>query len=89
MQIIAANLLWSNANDWVQDEQPTGIQIRKNKLPLQTPFIQRLRRHEKKIKGQYRYTNPKQRASFLKKDSHVYILKDELTNELVRKISIT
>ena len=60
------------------------IQIQKKKDASNTPFIQRLRRHEKKIKGQIRNKSAKQRASFLKEDSHVYILKDELTNELVK-----
>ena len=84
MQLVAANILWTNVTNWVQDKLPAGIRIRKNANTSKTPFIKRLHRQEKKIKAQLKNKHATQRPLFLKQNSHVYILKDELTNELVK-----
>ena len=82
--LVAPNPLWVNGNDWMKDQQPAGIVIQKYGNAINTPLIRRLRKHETSTKKQSWNKRGKQRTQYLAQTSHVFILKDELTNELVK-----
>ena len=85
LSLVAPNNLWAKGTDWVREQQPGGIEIRKYSDPINTPLIRRLRKHEKFIKKQSYGRKGEKRTEYLAQTSHIFILKDELTNEQVKK----